>query len=368
MLAGLTGCEHSTPFISGPYTSSGTFAGGTPRRLTYNTGVDERVSWLPDGSAFLYSQERSDLPHDERCLAEMAPGGGTVVGSICASPAASQDSQITLESPAISAALRMAYVRAGTVGVGGTGFSANALLVATLGDPGATRLLLRTPFFGPNGRSVNNLSQIQWMGDTTLIVLGEREVFPTCKGCPPDTVRSGLEIDRVNIGADSVRVFAVRETDSASSVAVGAGDTIYYTINGRSLVLRQTLSVGVPEFFHDVGPGVVVRDIRAAGARFAMITGGQVIQFFPDSTFSSPLQRDHGGDLRLLDVAQGTEVVLTMQGAFARRPVVSPDGHQVVFERYPYVVNEIRDPVTGALISVDTVVAKTADLWSVPWP
>lgn len=368
MLAGLTGCEHSTPFTSGPYTSSGTFAGGTPRRLTYNTGVDERVSWLPDGSAFLYSQERSDLPHDERCLAEMAPGGGTVVGSICASPAASQDSQITLESPAISAALRMAYVRAGTVGVGGTGFSANALLVATLGDPGATRLLLRTPFFGPNGRSVNNLSQIQWMGDTTLIVLGEREVFPTCKGCPPDTVRSGLEIDRVNIGADSVRVFAVRETDSASSVAVGAGDTIYYTINGRSLVLRQTLSVGVPEFFHDVGPGVVVRDIRAAGARFAMITGGQVIQFFPDSTFSSPLQRDHGGDLRLLDVAQGTEVVLTMQGAFARRPVVSPDGHQVVFERYPYVVNEIRDPVTGALISVDTVVAKTADLWSVPWP
>lgn len=363
----LVGCDHSTPFSSASYVSTGPLRTGTPTQLTYNPGVDERVAWLPTGGGFLYTEERADLPQHERCLAEMPAAGGTVMGSVCASLAASQDSQITFESAAVSASGQLTFVRAGTVDVGFTGFGANALLLTTLGSTGTTRLLLRTPLLGPNARAVDNFSQIQWMGDTTLIALGEREVFPTCRGCPPDTVRSGLEIDRINIGADSARVVGVPGTDSASSVAVGAGDTIYFTINGQSLVFRQALSVGARALLHDFGPGVVVRDVRVAGSRFAVITGGQVTQFYPDSTYTSTLQRDHGGDLRLVDLAEGTEAVLTMQSAFARRPVISPDGHQVVFERYPYVINEIRDS-GGRLIAIDTVVSKVPDLWSVSWP
>jgi len=47
--------------------------------------------------------------------------------------------------------------------------------------------------------------------------------------------------------------------------------------------------------------------------------------------------------------------------------VISPDGRQVVFERYPYVINVLRTP-SGTLPGVDTVVSHTADLWSVQWP
>lgn len=364
----LVGCDHSTPFSSGSYALAGPHQIGTPVRLTYNPGVDERAAWLPGGGAFLYTQERPDLPQDERCLAEMPEQGGTTIGSVCASLAASQDSQITFESAAVSPGGRLTFERAGTVNVGSAGFSANALLLTALDRPAAsTRLLLRTPLYGPNARSVDNFSQIQWLGDTTLIVLGEREVFPTCRGCATDTVRSGLEVDRINIGADSARVLAVPQTDSASSVAVGAGDTIYFTVNGQSMIYWQSLSAGARALFRDFGPGVVVRDVRVVGSRYVAITGGQVTQFYPDSTYTSTLQRDHGGDLRFVDVAQGTEAVLSLQGAFARRPVISPDGHQVVFERYPYVINEIRDP-GGALISIDTVVSKVPDLWSVSWP
>ena len=268
LLLALAGCEHSNPFITGQNPVTGTLTGGTPARLSFNPGTDERVAWWPDGSAFLYTQERADLPLDERCLASMDAGGGAVTGSICASLEASQDSQITFESAAVSSRLRLAFVRAGTVKVGGTGFDANALLLTTLFNPVTTRLLLRTPYFGPDSQSVDNLSQVQWLGDTSLIVLGEREVFPTCLGCLPDTVRSGIEIDRINIGADSARVFAVPATDSASSVAVGAGDTIYYTRNGASRIYRQSLSVGVPALFRDFGPGVVVRDVRDLGSNY----------------------------------------------------------------------------------------------------
>jgi hypothetical protein len=364
----LTGCEHSTPFSTGPTPATGPLSGGTPTRLTFNTGTDERAAWLPDGSAFLYTQERADLPQDERCLASMDAAGGTVTGTICASLEASQDSQITFESAAVSPALRLGYVRAGTIDVGATGFNANALLIATLFTPTTTRVLLRTPFFGPNSLPVDNVSQVQWLGDTSLFVLGEREIFPVCLGCAPDTIRSGLEIDRVDIGADSTRVSYVPGTDSASSVAVGRGDTIYYTRNGLGQIFVQSLSVGVGALFRDYGPGVIVRDVRVAGSRFVAVTGGQVTQFVPDPTNpGATLQRDHGGDLRFGDVANGTDITLTMQNAFARRPVISSDGRQVVFERYPYVINVLRAP-DGTFLGVDTVVSHTADLWSVQWP
>src|SRR4029077_16909211 len=128
---------------------------------------------------------------------------------------------------------------------------------------------------------------------------------------------SGLEIDRINIGADSARAFYVPGTDSASSVAVGGGDTIYYTRNGAGQILVQSLSVGAGALFRDFGPGVIVRDVRVAGSPFVAITGGQVTQFAPDSTNpGATLQRDEGGDLRFGDVANGTDITLTMQHGF----------------------------------------------------
>ena len=361
----LASCEHTPPFAAGPVGVSGALAGGTPTRLTYNPGDNDRAGWLPDGSGFLYTQERLDLPNDERCLARMPAHGGTVTLTICGSLEASQDSQLTFESPAVSQAGALAYLRAGTINVGATGFDANALLLSSLAAPESAVILQRVPFFGPNGRPVDNLSQLQWLDDTSLIVLGEREVFPTCLGCLPDTIRSGIEIDRVNVGAGGVHVVAIPQTDQASSFSVAnGGSAIFYTLNGEPYIYAEPLALGFGSLFRDFGPGVIVRDISVAQGRYVVVTGGQVTQYV-DSL--GTMQRDHGGDLHLIDTGTGNEITVVLAAAFARRPVLSPDGHEVVFERYPYVINVLRAP-DGTLIGVDTVVSHVADLWSLQWP
>src|SRR4029077_3245378 len=119
--AGVLACNHTTPFSPQTYAATGPFVPGDPSRLTYNTGVDTRASWLPDGSAFLYTQEQAGRPDHDRCLAVMPKTGGTVTRTICTNTDAAGDTLNVFESPAVSTTGQLAYVRTSVLANTGTG-------------------------------------------------------------------------------------------------------------------------------------------------------------------------------------------------------------------------------------------------------
>lgn len=348
------------------YSSKTPLGTGDPVRLTYNPGADERATWLPDGSAFLYTAEHLDSPERDRCLEQMAATGGAVSREICADPLTSPDSQNTFASAAVAPDGRMAYVRTSSrFSPMPAGFNHAALVLASIARPLDATVLEPLAFFGPNGRTVSMVTSIHWVGANALIFLGERLAYESpCGSCRPDTLRWGLEIDRLYLGAgghvDSVT--AVPGTDGASSLAYAGGDTIYFTRNGESRIYRQLLTQGIAAVVHDFG--ALTRDVGVAGARFTAVVGGSYTYGF-DTAQNAFVQRDHGGDLRIFDLLDG-ETIVHLPEAYLRRPVSSPGGGVMVFEVYPYAVDTIfsTDPRNfGAIVAIDTTFSRVADLW-----
>src|SRR5207249_3879148 len=166
------GCEHSAPF-AGPETGSDRpFAGGSPRRITFNLGNDRAPAWLPDGSGFWYSFERVDRADHDRCLALLPPDGGRIVRMLCDRIPAADDSTDAWTEPAIDAAGRIAYV-ASSSRVGDVAPRAGALVLATAPALTSDRVVATLPYLGSD-QAFRDVAQLRWLGSDALVCVAER--------------------------------------------------------------------------------------------------------------------------------------------------------------------------------------------------
>ncbi|HET9707929.1 MAG TPA: hypothetical protein VFP39_06475 [Gemmatimonadales bacterium] len=320
----------------GSYTPGGPFGSVVPLRLTYNRGEDLGPVWLPDGSGFSYTMERLDRDDKDRCLVLMPAAGGSIEREICDRTPAADDSVDGYSSAAIAAAGRLIYARATAAFSAGWPVTPHdhQLVLGTLADPFTARVLLPSiPYPSPSGRVHQGVAQVRWLNDTSLVYVGEQVSYPAvCMNCVlRDTLASGLEIMRLDFGATTPALHALPGTDQASSVTVAGRDTLLFTINGDTRILRFTLADSAVTVVHDFGAGGIARDVQAGGGRLLAVVGGQV-SFTPDSV-TGGIQRDSGGTIVLVDPANGNETPLAA-GSLFRHPALSPDGKHIVAESY----------------------------------
>jgi hypothetical protein len=330
-LALLLGCSHDVPLTPGRYPPGVPPGSGPIYRITYNPGADLSPSWLPDGRGFFYTVERLDRSDHDRCLALLPPAGGTIESEICDRLVFADDSVNAFSSAAVATDGRLSYVRASAPLTAGWPVAPRyqELVLATIAAPTETRVLLRIPYQGPSGRSHDQVSQVQWLNDSSLIYLASHVDYAAlCDGCPLDTLASGLEIVRFDLGGPGAVLSTLPGTDQASSVAVVHPDTAYFTVNGDSRVFRLALANDSLEVVHDFGPRGIVRDVQVVGNRLVAVVGGNV-SFTTDPPLG-PTQRDGGGPIVMVDLATGSE--RTLVDSTWRHPTVSPDGARLVAE------------------------------------
>lgn len=328
-------CTHDQPMSVGSFTPGGPFGSVVPLRLTYNTGEDLGPVWLPDGSGFFYTMERLDRDDKDRCLVLMPAGGGSIEREICDRIPAADDSVDAYSAAAIDPNGRLAYVR------GTASFSAGwpvtthdqQLVVGTLADPVTVRVLLPSiPYPSPSGRIHQGVAQVRWLNATSLIYVGQQVSYPAvCMNCVlRDTLTSGLEIMRLDFGSPTPALHVLPGTAQASSVTVAGHDTLFFTVNGDTRILRFTLADSAITVVHNFGGGIA-RDVQVGGGRLLAVVGG-LVSFSPDS-ITGGIQRDSGGTLVLVDPVNSTETPLAA-GSLFRHPALSPDGKRIVAESY----------------------------------
>ena len=348
VLASLAGCDHPIPFQPGTYVPGIPKGSGPLLRLTYNPGQDLSPSWLPDGSGFFYTGERLDRADHDRCLMLLAAGGGTIEREICDRVPAADDSVNALSAAAVAPDGRLAYVRASASLALGPPLAPDyhELVVATLADPQQATVLQALPSIAPSGRGYDEAAQVQWLGASVLVYVAQHVRYvPPCRGCPPDTVSSGIELVRLDFGGPVPALSMLPGSDQASSVAVAGTDTIYFTVNGDSRVFGLALATDSIAVVHDFGAGGIARDAQVVGNRLVAVVGGDV-SFTVDPT-NGPMQRDGGGTIVAVDRRTGLETPLTPIGTLFRHPALAPSGKRLVAE-----------VVTG----------RTTDLWLVEVP
>jgi hypothetical protein len=360
LLLPLLGCGHTEPFGAPPTGSDQPFDPTPPIRLTLNRGPDRRPAWLPDGSGILYSTQLVDVPGNDVCLARLPGTGGSQRQLTCALTPTSINLTDALESAAPAADGRLAFVAA-TSGIGALVPDAQSIALASVGDPTSRQSLQSVPYTIPGGRTHQGVSQIRWLGPNRLVFLGEAvTVRRPCQFCPLDTLRSGLDAVWLNVDGTPVALHAIAGTDYASGVSPGASeDEVYYTLNGDSRVYHKQLSTGDITVVHDFGPAGFARDVHVLGTRMAAVVGGR-IAFTVDPSLG-PTQWDSGGVMHVVNLQDGTDMILAAPG-LSRRPQLSPSGSAVVAEVYPLIINVLGPGV------VDTIVSKVGDLYSFGQP
>lgn len=308
---GLLGCNHTEPFSSGGYGSVGPLQPGNPTQLTYSPGADTRPSWLPDGSAFLYTQEQVGTPDFDRCLVVMPRTGGSTTRTICQTNDIMHDTLNDLESAAVNAANGMAYVRTSMkAGIGRAGPDNAGLMLATFGTPLPGVTLHTLPYPSPSGQGVDLASDLSWAGPSALVYLGEVLTYPAvCGGCVTvDTVRSGVEIDRIDLGGT---ISVVVDSGFPTSASVVGGDTLYYTLSGSGAIHRRILSTSADTVVFDYG--LPATGVSAAAGRLAVVVQGQ---------------------LHVFSLASSTDQTLATgrSGETVANPALDPTGHLIVAE------------------------------------
>src|SRR5574341_164340 len=332
----VAGCSHGEPFTPGSYTPAGPYSPGSPSRLTFNLGTDRTPVWLPDGSGILYSFERLDRPDRDRCLALLPPQGGSLRRLVCVPNPVADDSADDFVWFAPAGDGRVAYVRASTKLFSSfhpTAPDHEALVLADLARPLRSEELQQTPYFAPSGITHTTVASVRWLGPASLVYVGQKVVYQhICQGCAPfDTIPTGLEIATLDWSGAAPVVAVVPGSDNASSVAVAAADTIYFTRNGDTRVYRLALSSGQTVVAHDFGAAGIARDLHVVGPRLVAVVGGAVIDSI--DPFNGHIQVDSGGPLFVVDLLTGTGAMLADTSYRFRRPAVSPDGRRVVVER-----------------------------------
>jgi len=337
LAAAVVACEHTSPFAPGVYTPNGPFGTGTPLRLTYNPGTDLGPIWVPGGGGILYTAERFDRADHDRCFATLPPAGGTIARYACSTSSA-DDSVDVFENGTLAADGQIAYVRLRSRRLPARPITPDvqALVVASLADPNAVRVLRPLAYTAPSGHIHQGISHIGWLGPTRLVYLGENITYPqACSSCAPDTVRTGVEITTLDFSGVTPLLAIVLNTDSASSVAVGAtGDTIYFTRNGDSRVYRYTFSGGETDTVHDFGAAGIARDVGVSSGRLVAVVGGDVT-YVVDSVLGAS-QVDRGGELHFVTLATGAETVIGNVTSRFRHPALSSDGTRVATEVWAF--------------------------------
>lgn len=276
LVAVLAACSHSWPFSAGSY-AVGPRTSGQAIQLTYNPGDDYGAVWLPDGSDFMYTTQRRDRPDHDQCLATMPAQGGTIVSEFCNRAAAADDSTNVFFSAAVSATQRIAYGRASSYYLlGPLAPHYLELVAAPLDDPGQATVLKSFPYLSPSGRSHDSFDYLRWLSDTSLVYVGQRLDYPrACSSCPPDTVRTGLEIIRLDLGGAQPVMTVLPGTDNATSLAVNSPDTVYFTLAGDTRVYRLALDSDSLMVAHDFGSGFPL-GIQVEGSRLVAVVSGQL--------------------------------------------------------------------------------------------
>jgi len=335
LAATVTACDHTATFAPGSYTPNGPFGSGPALRLTYNPGTDLFPIWLPGGAGILYTAERVDRVDHDHCFAFLPSGGGTISRYACATTAAN-DSIDVFEGAALAPSPdgRIAYVRASSRRLPAKPIvpQVQGLVIAPLADPNNAIELRSLPYMAPSGRPHQGISHIGWLSPTKLVYLGEGVTYPRpCSGCGPDTVRTGIEITTLDFSGATPVLAIVPGTDSASSVAVGGtGDTIYFSRNGDSRVYRYTFSSGQTDTIHDFAATGIARDVGVSAGRLVAIVGGDV-RYVVDTVLGAS-QVDRGGEIHVVTLSSGAEMVIGDPTTFFRRPTFSPGGTRVVAE------------------------------------
>jgi hypothetical protein len=311
MATAVAGCEHTAPFSGTDYHATTPLEPGNPARLTYNLGVDTRASWLPDGSAFLFTEQQVGLPDRDQCLAAIPASGGSITRLICTDTDPAGDSTNVFLAPAVSADLRMAYVRTSTIAnFGRTTPDHGALVLATYALPLPGKQILPLPYFSPGGQSVTFASDLHWTDRATLYFLADRFQF-TCLNLSctiGDTSIVGLEIDRV-ITTDPPSITLVTGTVGASALATAGSDTLYYALSGSGDLHRVILSTSTDSVIFTFSGAVT--GLSVASGRLAAAVAGT---------------------LHLFVLATAADTVLAAPGLadLMDHPALDPTGHTLI--------------------------------------
>jgi len=330
LLLVLAGCTHGEVFSPAPHGTDRPLNDVTlPVRLTYNRGHDENVSWLPDGSGFLYTFERFRYSEGDWCVGLMPSTGGRLRETLCAETAGSLDSVDAWLWPSQGADSLLAFVRT-TSQRGQIAPTAQNLMVVLRDRPAWAVLQMPMPYTIPGQPIHHSASRLQWLDDQSLVYRADlRGAFPPCQGCPPDTVASGRALVLIEMAAAQYTRAVIPGTRYASSLAMLGGDEVAYTRAGESVVYAWSRAHDTTRVLWDFGGGIA-RGLTIAGNRLVAIVGGAV-----SFDFSVPLQDsilvDGGGPLRVVDLATGDDGIID-QFTLYRNPVLSPDGRTLIVE------------------------------------
>lgn len=358
----LARCTHDAPFVATGPGIRPPLDSGLEVRITFNPGVDRSPAWLPASDAFLYTAQQVDRDDEDRCLVQQPGAGGGITRIMCHRTPSSADSLDIWENAAVGPTGGLAFVWSTTPG----GFGSRTpywqgFVVGTLDHPEPVRVLKTLPYLAPSGAGHENISHVSWLDATTLVYLGERVAQIN-----DDTIRTGIEIARMDLQTTPPTLTIVPETDSASSVVAVGADTIYYTRNGDTQVYRRVLSTGAVQAVVSFG-GEIARDVQVAGARLVAVVGGKV-DFRFDSA-AGPTQADRGGYLHLVNLQTGVDSVLPPPPGglvWYRHPALAPDGRRVVAEGRNVAL--IDRYVEGVFIGTDTIIDPGIDLWRLDLP
>jgi hypothetical protein len=360
MLLAVVACDHPTPPEPGDYTPGGPFSTAVPRQLTFSPGPDLTPTWLPDGSGILYQFQRSDQPDGDRCLGILPAEGGTLREEICNNTLAGADSTDAYGDAAVSSLGRIFFTRASAAWrLHNLAPAVADIVVANLATPWIVRSIRSLPYsVTPGGPTHFAVAQPRWLGDSAVVYVAQNVFYIRTVGY--DTLRTGIELARMDLTTAPGTVTTIPGTDSASSVALGAGDTIYYTLAGNSRVFRRTLGTGDTATVWDFGAAGIARDLQIRGAKLFAVVGG-VVAYAHDPSLG-PVQDDKGGVVHVVDLLLATDTAVAPAGQLYRHIALSPDGRRIVAEGYAFGV------VPRAGLPPDTVVSPHANLWLLDTP
>jgi hypothetical protein len=107
-LCAVAACGHTDPFDPPNLGNDLPFNPSPPVQLTLNQGPDRGASWLPDGSAILYSSQQLDTEDNDVCLGVLPATGGRQRARTCTLSSEGNDLTESLEFAAAEADGRLA--------------------------------------------------------------------------------------------------------------------------------------------------------------------------------------------------------------------------------------------------------------------
>lgn len=326
----LAGCSHSEPPLPGDHGTDLPFEVGEPLRLTYSPGNDRTARWAPDGEHIYYAFDeiKVGLFAWKGCVGPLPASGGRRGDPVCETDPLYVDRASSPSWPAASAGGAVSFWR--QVVSGGPLIPGKSdLVIRAPGETSALTSIMLIPYFEPvQGRSHQGIAFLQWLGNDSLIFVGQGVVKST-----NDNVSTGLEIVTLDPALGTSGLAPVPGTQWASSVAIGGNsDTLYFTIGGDSMVYRRVRSSGVTDTVFDFGALGIARDVQVRGGRLTAVVGGTV-SWGAHPTLGMA-QYDGGGPIYAVDLAVGLPVPVTLLTDQYRFPTLAPDGSAVIAEQY----------------------------------